>query len=607
MLHEIDVVLPSPWWTPLTYSFETPLQEGLRVLVPLGKGIRIGFSWKSSACLDPSRTEKSLRNLISVLDQTPCLTEDLWRTVQWLGAALPFGIGQVLKAACPSALLNGQEVKPAETTSSISRQAGTPSFCYYPRESDRFRMYTEAIEKNEKGTLVLFPDRERLKSFYETLPAGLRESSCVWPVGGGDRLWETWQAVRRFERKIVLGTSGAVFAPLGVLSLVIVEEEADPGHQMPLFPRLSARSVAAKRASYSGASLILGGTFPSSRVLLSSAVIASELPKGRVFFVQSPSLSRSGDPSFSSSREIPLSRKLLDETRRCLKDGRNALWLLDRKGYAGELHCLECGRTILCGRCGGRTRWHFEKKSGECLSCGEEIPWPEVCPFCRSPLLEARQLGLESTYQAALDHFKEEKQVFLLAEFASMGKRARKELYRELGQKAGLLLGTRSLLGLCRNMDVGLIAWLDADTSNWKPDFGARAEGFRIIWESCWVGKNPETRKVLLQSRRPRQGWQIALEAGFHYFWNQELRERKELKLPPYSFLVEVSHRGEMLTKIKDAMEQEGIEVLSGIRAADSIQVKVLDLGKLRRILEPFFSVKNVSRNNVPRLCVDFE
>jgi len=129
VLHEIDVVLPSPWWTPLTYSFETPLQEGLRVLVPLGKGIRIGFSWKSSACLDSSRTEKSLRNLISVLDQTPCLTEDLWRTVQWLGAALPFGIGQVLKAACPSALLNGQEVKSTETTPSISRQAGPPSFC----------------------------------------------------------------------------------------------------------------------------------------------------------------------------------------------------------------------------------------------------------------------------------------------------------------------------------------------------------------------------------------------------------------------------------------------------------------------------------------------
>ena len=606
MLHEIDVVLPSPWWTPLTYSFENPLPEGLRVLVPLGKGLRTGFTWKSSAFLNATRTDKPLRNIYSVIDPTPCLTEDLWRTVQWLGAALPFGVGHVLKAACPSALLKGQKFSPAERPSSISRQAGAPSFCYFPRESDRFQRYTEAIEKNENGTLVLFPDRERLQSFYETLPAGLRENACVWPVGGGDRLWETWKAVRLLERKIVLGTSGSVFAPLGALSLVIVEEEADPGHQMPLFPRLSARSVAAKRASFSGASLILGGTFPSSRVYLTSGVNAPELPRGRVVFVKSPSPGRSGTPSFFSNQEIPLSRKLLDETRRCLNDGENALWLLDRKGYAGELRCLECGRTISCSRCGGRTRWHLEKKLGECLSCGEEIPWPEVCPFCRSRLVEARQLGLESTFQAALDHFRSEGPVFLLAEFASMGKKARKDLYRKLGQRAGILLGTRSLLGLCRNLDVGLIAWLDADTTDWKPDFGARAEGFRVIWESCWVGKNADKRKVLLQSRRPRQGWQIALEAGFQFFWNQELRERNELDLPPYSFLVEVSHRGEILKQIRDAMEQEGIEVLAGIRGADSIQVKVRDLGKLRKILEPFFSV-NITSCTIPRLCVDFE
>jgi primosomal protein N' (replication factor Y) len=153
---------------------------------------------------------------------------------------------------------------------------------------------------------------------------------------------------------------------------------------------------------------------------------------------------------------------------------------------------------------------------------------------------------------------------------------------------------------------VGLIAWLDADTSNWKPDYGARAEGFRLIWESCWVGRNADTRKVLLQSRRPKQGWQIALEAGFHYFWNQELRERKELDLPPYSFLVEIAHSGETLQKIKSVMEQEGIEVLSGIRGTHSIQVKVRDLGRIRKLLEPFFAV-SFTKSEVPRLCVDFE
>ena len=606
VLHEIDVVLPSPWWTPLTYTFERPLPEGLRVSVPLGRGVRIGFSCKSPEGSNPNLSGMRLRGISSVIDPVPCLREELWRTILWLGATLPFGVGHVLKTACPSALFKGAPVETEEIPPRLPKQKASRFFCYSPRESDRYRRYVEELEKNEKGGLILFPDRDRLQSFYEFLPESLRPFSCLWPVGGGESLWESWLSVRRHEKTIVLGTSGAVFSPLRELSLVVVEEEADPGHQMPPFPRLSARSVAAKRASFSGASLILGGTFPSSRVFLSSGVIATETPKGRVFFVKPSSSRKAEGEAAGSSREIPLSGKLLDETRRCLKDGRSALWLLDRKGYAGELHCLECDRTVTCRRCGGRTRWHFEKKRGECLDCGEESFWPEVCPFCRSRLLEARQLGLESTFQAALDRFGEENEVFLLPDFASMGKRARRELYRRVVHKATLFLGTRSLLSLCRNVDVGLVAWLDADTSNWKPDFGAKAEGCRLAWESCWVGRNADTRRIVLQSRRPKQGWQIAIEAGFQYFWRKELRERKELDLPPYSFLVEISQDGETLEKIKSVMETEGVEVLSGTRGNNSIQVKVRDLGKIRNILEPFFSL-NTTTGEFPRLCVDFE
>ena len=32
----VHAVFPAPWWTPLSYSWETELAEGLRVSAPLG-------------------------------------------------------------------------------------------------------------------------------------------------------------------------------------------------------------------------------------------------------------------------------------------------------------------------------------------------------------------------------------------------------------------------------------------------------------------------------------------------------------------------------------------------------------------------------------------
>jgi primosomal protein N' (replication factor Y) len=210
------------------------------------------------------------------------------------------------------------------------------------------------------------------------------------------------------------------------------------------------------------------------------------------------------------------------------------------------------------------------------------------------------------SYKRARGLFGEEQAVLLLPDFARLRKRARRTLLGQFKATPSLVLGTRSLLSLCRTIDVGLIGWLDADTESWKPDYSAKAEGFRIIWASCWTGKNPDSRRVILQSRKPKRGWQVALEAGFKYFWDRELSERQNLELPPFRFLFEVSSTEATLPKMKEALEKEELEVLSGPQGEHSLQVKVDDLGKIKRSMAAFFAVNSTSQE-YPRLSLDFE
>ena len=602
---EVEVVLPSPWWPSLTYKCDRSLPEGIRVSVPLRQATRVGFSWQGGSSGKDHFPSSRLREILSVIDETPPIPEDIWKILGWLGNRLPYGIGHAIRIACPAPLLKGQAVDlPGEKSHRIKNPE--QSFCYLPRETSRYGTYLELIDKMDGGGLILFPARDALLDFFNLIPDRVKPLSCVWPVGGGEKLWKTWLSVRRGEKRLVLGTSGAVFAPVHDLALVIVEEEADPGHQMPAFPRISARTVSAKRAAFSGAALVLGGTSPSSRVAMLSKVACPEAPRGRVFFVRPPSGLNPSPAILPFLQEIPLSEKLIGETRRTLGEKRHVLWLLDRKGYAGELHCADCGRAVNCGKCGGRPRWSLEKRAGECQACGTKTPWPDECPTCRSRLLEIRHPGLEMSYERALGFFGEEAAVLLLPEYAVIGKKSRRALLGHLREKPALLLGTRSLLSLCRTIDVGLVGWLDADTESWKPDYGARAEGFRLVWSSCWTGRNPDNRKVILQSRKPKRGWQVALEAGFSYFWERELEERRKLELPPFCFLLEISAKGKCLPILKSVLEREGLEILSGTQEEGSLQVKINELERIRGLMMPFFAV-NSSSQEYPRLSLDFE
>jgi primosomal protein N' len=97
---EVEVVLPSPWWPPLTYKFDRLLPEGIRVTVPLRKAKRVGFSCKDFETDKERLPSSRLREISSVIDEKPPLPEDVWRLLKWLGNRLPFGFGHAIRVAC---------------------------------------------------------------------------------------------------------------------------------------------------------------------------------------------------------------------------------------------------------------------------------------------------------------------------------------------------------------------------------------------------------------------------------------------------------------------------------------------------------------------------
>ncbi|MFA7622055.1 MAG: hypothetical protein WCY56_09465 [Aminobacteriaceae bacterium] len=598
-----EVVVPGPWWNGLTYSTDSPVAPGLRVAVPLGRGERIGIVRETRDLNEDKEAQFTLRPIKGVLDEYPIFPGRLWELFEWGGRVFLCGTGELLRIASPSSILDSTEPVSLMPPMDDLQVALTPEelFLYSCRQEERWLKYTDFLE-GKRGFIVLFPEQELARKFWGDLPKAVRNETILWPSQGGKRLSAAWNTVRNEPLRGVVGGPGAVFAPLRYVDAIIVDEESSGAYRTYTKPLVNIRTLAGKRARLESASLLLSGRVPSSRVFLRGRLNSSERPKREsirfagIKEAFAASLRGIGD-------SMPLTSALFSETGLCLSSGRTVLWLLDRKGYAGEIACEDCGSAVRCRKCGASVVWEEKRGRTRCPSCGELRSMPEECPACRGRLLTGKRPGLEAVFPVARGLVNEGQPALLLDDLKATGKRRLREITDGLS-RGGIVLGTRAALSLCDNLDIGFIAWLDADAEVRSVAYQAKFTVFSMVWESIWRGGSADGRVVLLQSRRPGSGWQRGVAQGWSAFWKQELSERRELELPPFSYLFEIkAHSAEQKAEILASLEGARMNPMDPGDPPLVIWLSATSVVPVREALAPFFSIAR-SRRGFPGICV---
>lgn len=598
-----DVITPGPWWNLLTYELPSPPLRGARLKIPMGRGGRYGIV--DSFSPDAPGGDFKIRRALCSGDDGPLVSGKDLDLIKWAGETFLCGAGEILKMAVPPLLLSAPE--PLSGSYFAGEDAPeTPgeyseNFLYDCSSTARWEKLVESVD-NGRPFLVLFPEQALAASFYEALPPSLKGGCLLWPSTGGRKLADAWLSVREGGIKGIVGPPGAVFAPLPGVASLIVDEESSGAYRTYRRPFVNVRTIAARKAVLQGARLTLSGRLPSSRVYVRGRPRCDcRPPREGIKFVD---LKQSFSPEYRGMNDtLRLSAPLFKETARTISAGRVALWLLDRKGYAGEVACEDCGSPLLCSSCGRIMAWRDEKGVMQCVACGETRPLPDVCPSCRGALLRGRRPGLEALFPVARASVADDRPVLVWDGARSWGKKELQMIMKDL-QGGGLVLGTRSSLALCDRADVGFAAWIDADSEVRSVAFQAKFTAFSMVWESCWRGNTGEDRVVLLQSRRPGSGWQRGLLMGWERFWDEELRERKELGLPPYSFLIEITTSSDSIKdSIMTKLETAGLTVLDPGDPPGAVWVEAPSPGKVRKVLDPYFLIKN-SRAGFPEITV---
>uniref|UniRef100_UPI004056D4C1 replication restart helicase PriA n=1 Tax=Candidatus Electronema sp. TaxID=2698783 RepID=UPI004056D4C1 len=178
-LHEIAVAAPVPG--SLTYSFPAALQPGIRVLVPLGSRLIVGYVLAQLPDNEQLLVEIEIKAVADCLDAYPVFPAQLIPFFRWMAEYYHHPIGEVIRTALPAGL--------SGTSSGAAAKAKTETVVRLCAPlSDQ---PAAALKKSEQKTLELFyqhcggspvmPRRELTKLYSGAGKAlkGLAESGLI--------------------------------------------------------------------------------------------------------------------------------------------------------------------------------------------------------------------------------------------------------------------------------------------------------------------------------------------------------------------------------------------------------------------------------------------
>ncbi len=432
--------------------------------------------------------------------------------------------------------------------SSLDRRSFQPFLMFGVTGSGKTEVYLRAIQHclaQGRQALFLVPEigltplmRRRIVDRFGDRLAILHSA-----VGAARRA-ESWANVLAGKVDVVLGARSGIFAPLPRLGLLVVDEEHDPSYKQNDGIRYHARDLALVRAHMADATVALGSATPSLEswrnhelgraelIRLEKRATRAPLPKVDIVDMRE---------EFRVQRRRPvLSRLLMTRLREALDQGRQAMVMLNRRGYHSFLLCRTCGETVMCDRCEISLTYHQTDRTLKCHYCGLTRPPPEACPACGSEMMQFFGEGVQQL-QELLQRELPGKVVDRLDRDRMASKDAHHRILAAFERReTDVLVGTQMIAKGHDFPNVTLVGIVNADAGLRVPDFRCAETVFQLVTQVAGrSGRGDAPGTVVVQTYMPEHySLQCAANHDFLAFMTRETRYRENLDYSPYAHLV---------------------------------------------------------------------
>ena len=358
-----------------------------------------------------------------------------------------------------------------------------------------------------------------------------------------------WKRILEGKAQIVVGTRSSVFSPLKNIGLIIFDEEHDRSYKQQDHVMYHAKEIAKVRAESERAVTLYGSATPSietyyesqvqkiRKVSLPNRIRQQDMPEVTIVDLQKEK--NFGEKNIFSE----ILKQAIEDT---LKEKKQVILFLNRRGYSTHVFCPGCGTSLQCPNCAISMTYHREQDSFLCHYCDFTLDTEHPCPNCKVAKWIRFGFGTERV-EKELRFLFPDAVVDRLDRDTSRKKNAFDRAFTDFfNRKTDILIGTQMIAKGLDFEHVDLVGVLLADQGLHFPDFRASEQTFQLLTQVIGrSGRGNNRGRAILQTLQPNH-YAITTSAQQNYeaFYDREIQYRQKTMYPPFSRAVLFEIRG---------------------------------------------------------------
>ena len=580
----LEIILNLPVNQGFTYSYIPPEKEkdelkpevGKRAEIMFGNRKTTGFIINISDSIPESCPvdESKIKPVKRIIDKEPLFGKELIEMASWISRYYLCTLGEAIFSMIPSGRressaggfsfeedkvsktknqLSPEQEKAVNDILEISKNPVKPAsqfhYVYGPTGTGKTEVFLQLAEKileQGKGVIYLVPEISLTGQVAQSIFDRFGNTAAILHSGltASQRLTQ-WHRIMHKEARVVVGARSAIFAPMPDLGLVIIDEEHDGSYKSGNNPRYHARQVSMHRCARLGIPLVMGSATPSVEAwsgmengIIYRHTLTKRLAGGTMPHIHCINLN-------NYNNDGCISKPLEDEINNTLKQKKQTILFLNRRGITNFFRCNSCGYELVCKNCSIPLTYHKVENRLRCHYCGWSINPPQSCPECGSLDIGSSGFGTEFIESETKAKFPNARIIRIDTDAITKKEELLEKLDEFRKGNYDIMLGTQMVAKGLNFPNLQLVGVIMADAGLHMPDFRAGERTFSLITQVAGrAGRYFPDGKVFVQTYSPgREPVLFACKNAVEAFYNYELTQRSLMEFPPFSRLLRIVFR----------------------------------------------------------------
>lgn len=386
----------------------------------------------------------------------------------------------------------------------------------------------EYIQKKinpKKQNLILVSEINQIKKIADSLKEDFKKKTVIITSETSEKeLFEKWWQIKNGEKNIILSTRMGLFLPWHNLNNIFLTDEGNENYKSwDMSPRFHTRDACLVLSHQFGAKLHLLSPTPSvESYYFAQKKVYEKQGALAVFNTKTKVLDLNQEKKFGNfSIFSDLSKEQIKKTTKPV------FIFLNKKGTANYIACKDCGQVLTCPHCKNFLTYYHVSQKIKCHHCDYEDKMRSTCRNCGGRNLNLKGLGTEFIAEELKKSLPNKKIIQIDSDTKT------KDIKSEDNQ---IIIGTQYAWGQIDWDKLGLVVFLDADTSLYIPEYKVAQELWQKIRKAQYLIKNG----VLIIQTSQVQNFTFQSIIKPEKFYETELQMRKSLDYPPFKFILKI-------------------------------------------------------------------